>query len=292
MEMIKKAVILAGGRGTRFLPYTKSAAKEMIAVVDKPVLQYIVEECVDAGITDILIVGRKDKPGILEHFKKDAELEDFLERAGKLDLKKQISDVSSKAKVTVIEQPSAEGSGAAVLLAEEYVRGEPFAVLNGDDLYFSLSGRSAIGQVADAFEKNGKTTVGVMQVEKSEISKYCSLKTNAEFGKPDEVIDVIEKPDAAAAPSDVAALGRYVCDANFFDYLKRTSRSAVGELNITDAFGLQARSEGIFACPLNVVRYDTGDKLGYMKANVEFALRHETIGKEFAAYLKELTKSL
>lgn len=290
--MLKKAVILAGGRGTRFLPYTKACAKEMMPVVDEPVLQYIVDECADAGLTDILIVGRPDKPEIKRYFSKDKNLAEFLEKNGKFDLEKTISDICGKAEITVIDQLDAGGSGAAVMLAKSFVGGDPFAVLNGDDLYFSLSKRPAIGQVADCYLKFGRTSLGVLEVAREDVSKYCSLKLDGEKDGYFVCSDVVEKPAPEAAPSNVATLGRYVVDENFFSYLERTPKSKNGEVFLTDAFGLQAREEKVYACPLNVVRYDTGDKLGYEKANVEFALRNETIGKEFAAYLKEISKSI
>lgn len=290
--MLKKAVILAGGRGTRFLPYTKACAKEMMPVVDKPVLQYIVEECAAAGLTDILIVGRPDKPEIKRHFSKDENLLAFLEKNGKYDLEKTVSDICGEAEITVIDQLDAGGSGAAVMLAKDFAGGEPFAILNGDDLYYSLSKRPAIGQVADCYLKFGRTSLGVLEVAREDVSKYCSLKLDGEKDGYFVCSDVVEKPAPEAAPSNVATLGRYVVDENFFSYLERSPKSKNGEVFLTDAFGLQAREEKVYACPLNVVRYDTGDKLGYEKANVEFALRNETIGKEFAAYLKEISKSI
>lgn len=287
MRQVKKAVILAAGRGTRFLPYTKACPKEMLPVVDTPSLQLIVSEAVDAGIRDIMIVISPEKEMIKKHFSVDGEFESFLRAHGKNDEAALIHGIGTMANITYAVQKVADGSGKALLLAEDFLNGEPGAVLNGDDLVYSDV--SAVRQVCDCYEKYGGTVVGVQKVEKKDISKYGSVQIESEKQKGVFFINGIkEKPAPDEAPSLYAALGRYVVSGDFFGYLRRVPVSASGELQFTDALNLQAREEGIYAAEFVGRRYDLGSKAGYLAATVEYGLRDKNLGKDFAAYLADV----
>ena len=291
MKKIRKAVILAAGRGTRFLPYTKACPKEMLPVVDTPSLQLIVQEAVSAGIKDVLIVISPEKDVIRKHFSVDAVFEDFLLAHGKKAEAREIHEIGTMANVSFAVQKVADGSGKALLLAESFLDGEAGAVLNGDDLIYSSV--SAVKQLCDCWETFGGTVVGVQKVSEKDISKYGSVKIAADEGNGTFFIDGIkEKPAAPEAPSLYAALGRYVVSADFFGYLRRVPVAENGELQFTDALNLQAAEKGIYAKVFEGRRYDLGSKAGYLAANVEYALRDENLGGGFAEYLKKLTESL
>ena len=287
MKKVSKAVILAAGRGTRFLPYTKACPKEMLPVVDTPSLQLIVQEVVDAGINDVLIIISPDKKMIEKHFSVDKEFENFLIFNGKHKDAKLLNDIGKMAKITFAYQKVANGSGNAVMLAKEFLNGEAGAVLNGDDLVYTDN--SVTKQLADVYQKYGKTVIGVQKVEPKAISKYGSIQIDQ---RPDEktffINRIVEKPPVMEAPSFYAALGRYIISPDFFDYLQKTPVSKNGELQFTDALNLQAMQTGICAYDFEGVRYDLGDKLGYLKAMVEYGLRDKNLGNDFAEYLKNL----
>ena len=291
MKKIRKAVILAAGRGTRFLPYTKACPKEMLPVVDTPSLQLIVQEAVSAGIKDVLIVISPEKDVIRKHFSGDAGFEDFLLAHGKKAEAREIHEIGTMANVSFAVQKVADGSGKALLLAESFLDGEAGAVLNGDDLVYSSV--SAVKQLCDCWETFGGTVVGVQKVSEKDISKYGSVKIAADEGNGTFFIDGIkEKPAAPEAPSLYAALGRYVVSADFFGYLRRVPVAENGELQFTDALNLQAAEKGIYAKVFEGRRYDLGSKAGYLAANVEYALRDENLGGGFAEYLKNLSENL
>lgn len=291
MKKIRKAVILAAGRGTRFLPYTKACPKEMLPVVDTPSLQLIVQEAVSAGIRDVLIVISPEKDVIRRHFSVDAGFEDFLLAHGKKAEAREIHEIGTMANVSFAVQKVADGSGKALLLAESFLDGEAGAVLNGDDLVYSSV--SAVKQLCDCWETFGGTVVGVQKVSEKDISKYGSVKIAADEGNGTFFIDGIkEKPAAPEAPSLYAALGRYVVSADFFGYLRRVPVAENGELQFTDALNLQAAEKGIYAKVFEGRRYDLGSKAGYLAANVEYALRDENLGGGFAEYLKNLSENL
>lgn len=291
MKKIRKAVILAAGRGTRFLPYTKACPKEMLPVVDTPSLQLIVQEAVSAGIKDVLIVISPEKDVIRKHFSVDAGFEDFLLAHGKKAEAREIHEIGTMANVSFAVQKVADGSGKALLLAESFLDGEAGAVLNGDDLIYSSV--SAVKQLCDCWETFGGTVVGVQKVSEKDISKYGSVKIAADEGNGTFFIDGIkEKPAAPEAPSLYAALGRYVVSADFFGYLRRVPVAENGELQFTDALNLQAAEKGIYAKVFEGRRYDLGSKAGYLAANVEYALRDEHLGGGFAEYLKNLSENL
>ena len=291
MKKIRKAVILAAGRGTRFLPYTKACPKEMLPVVDTPSLQLIVQEAVSAGIKGVLIVISPEKDVIRKHFSVDAGFEDFLLAHGKKAEAREIHEIGTMANVSFAVQKVADGSGKALLLAESFLAGEAGAVLNGDDLVYSSV--SAVKQLCDCWETFGGTVVGVQKVSEKDISKYGSVKIAADEGNGTFFIDGIkEKPAAPEAPSLYAALGRYVVSADFFGYLRRVPVAENGELQFTDALNLQAAEKGIYAKVFEGRRYDLGSKAGYLAANVEYALRDENLGGGFAEYLKNLSENL
>ena len=291
MKKIRKAVILAAGRGTRFLPYTKACPKEMLPVVDTPSLQLIVQEAVSAGIKDVLIVISPEKDVIRKHFSVDAGFEDFLLAHGKKAEAREIHEIGTMANVSFAVQKVADGSGKALLLAESFLDGEAGAVLNGDDLVYSSV--SAVKQLCDCWETFGGTVVGVQKVSEKDISKYGSVKIAADEGNGTFFIDGIkEKPAAPEAPSLYAALGRYIVSADFFGYLRRVPVAENGELQFTDALNLQAAEKGIYAKVFEGRRYDLGSKAGYLAANVEYALRDENLGGGFAEYIKNLSENL
>ena len=287
MKKVSKAVILAAGRGTRFLPYTKACPKEMLPVVDTPSLQLIVQEVVDAGINDVLIIISPDKKMIEKHFSVDKEFENFLIFNGKHKDAKLLNDIGKMAKITFAYQKVANGSGNAVMLAKEFLNGEAGAVLNGDDLVYTDN--SVTKQLADVYQKYGKTVIGVQKVEPKAISKYGSIQIDQRLDEKTFFINrIVEKPPIMEAPSFYAALGRYIISPDFFDYLQKTPVSKNGELQFTDALNLQAMQTGICAFDFEGVRYDLGDKLGYLKAMVEYGLRDKNLGNDFAEYLKNL----
>lgn len=289
MSKVTKAVILAAGRGTRFLPYSKASPKEMIAVVDKPAMQIIVEEIVAAGITDILIINNKDKTAIEKHFSKDSELEEFLLSRGKLKELEIVKAVSRLANFSYVWQDNANGSGAAMLLAEKFANGEAVAVLNGDDaMYTQQSQRCVIGQLCDCYSKYQTTIVGVQPVSRQAISKYGAINIVKQLGRAYYINQIIEKPSPDKTPSLIASLGRYILSGDFYNYIKRTPKASNGEYQLTDAINLQAAEKGIYAYDFEGVRYDLGDKLGYLKACVEYGMRHNEIGEDFTKYISEL----
>ena len=287
MKKVSKAVILAAGRGTRFLPYTKACPKEMLPVVDTPSLQLIVQEVVDAGINDVLIIISPDKKMIEKHFSVDKEFENFLIFNGKHKDAKMLNNIGKMANITFAYQQVANGSGNAVMLAKEFLAGEAGAVLNGDDLVYTNN--SVTKQLAEVYQKYGKTVIGVQKVEPKAISKYGSIQIDQ---RPDDktffINRIVEKPSVMEAPSFYAALGRYIISPDFFDYLQKTPVSKNGELQFTDALNLQAMQTGICAFDFEGIRYDLGDKLGYLKAMVEYGLRDKNLGDDFAQYLKNL----
>jgi len=287
MKKVSKAVILAAGRGTRFLPYTKACPKEMLPVVDTPSLQLILQEIVDAGIKDVLFVISPDKEMIKKHFSADEEFENFLLSKGNEKEAQNLRLISNMADIRFAYQMVANGSANAVLLAEEFLAGEAGAILNGDDLIYTTN--SVTKQLADAYEKYQKTVVGVQKVEPSQISKYGSVDIAQQLDEKAFLIkNIVEKPALQEAPSLYAALGRYIISPDFFDYIRKISVAKNGEMQFTDALNLQAQTEGICAFDFEGKRYDLGDKLGYLKATVEYGLRDPKLGNDFAEYLKTL----
>lgn len=289
--MVKKAVIPAAGLGTRVLPASKACPKEMLNIVDKPAIQYIVEEAVRAGITDILIITNRGKGIIEDHFDHAVELESALKaKGGREDILKELSDIASMANIFFLRQKVTKGLGHAVLQARSFIGNDPFAVLYGDDVIIGED--PAIAQLCRAYEKYGKGVVGVNKVSPEAIGKYSSLKVDPLEDRIFEVSDMVEKPTPDKVLSLYSILGRCVLEPEIFDILERTPLGAGGELQLTDAMKTTAREKSMIAVEFTGKRYDMGNKLGIMQAGCEVALNHPEIGEDFKAYLKELVKTL
>ena len=287
---IKKAIIPAAGLGTRVLPASKALPKEMLPIVDKPAIQYIVEEAVDAGITDILIITNRGKGVIEDHFDHSIELEAMLEKRGNTEMLETLGRTANLANIYYIRQKVTRGLGDAVLRARDFVGNEPFAVLYGDDVIIGQP--PAIGELCDVYEKYGKSVVGIKPVSDELIVKYSSLKLETINEKLFNVTDMIEKPKLSEKFSNYSILGRCVLDSEIFDILEKTPLGAGNELQLTDAMKVLATSGKMMGIDFSGKRYDMGNKLGILKANVEVALNHNEIGEDFKAYLKELVKEL
>lgn len=286
---VKKAIIPAAGLGTRFLPATKAVPKEMLPIVDKPTLQYIIEELVEAGIEEILIVSSRTKKAVEDHFDVSFELETELEKGNKTELLDICKKIDGLAKISYVRQGKALGLGHSIGCGESFANGEPFAVILGDELVYTDKGqRNAIGQLVDAYNQTGKTIIGVRAVPKEDVSKYGIVNPNGQENGLTVVGSLVEKPAPEVAPSNMAILGRYVIAPEIFDLLRQGKRGVCGEIQLTDSLDELARTSGVLACEFIGKRYDTGDKLGYLKANVEYALRDEELGSKFREYLKEL----
>lgn len=288
MQKIRKAVIPAAGFGTRFLPETKAMPKEMLPIVDKPTIQYIVEEIKASGIEQILIISGHAKRAIEDHFDSSPELEQHLYESGKMDLLREVRKMAS-VKIHYTRQQYMRGLGDAILCAKDFIDGEPFGVILGDDVVYNANGEPALRQLMDQYEKTGGTVIGCQVVRPEMVSSYGIVD-----GKPTDdpnllkVKDMIEKPSMEEAPSRFAALGRYVITPEVFDVLEQTKPGKGGEIQLTDALRVMARNGSVYAYNFTGKRYDTGNKLGYLKATVEFALRRPDLGPQFREYLKKL----
>ena len=291
MKKVRKAVIPAAGLGTRVLPATKVMPKEMLPIVDKPAIQYIVEEAAASGIEDILIITNRGKGLLEDHFDRAPELERRLaadpNKAAILD---EVVHISKLANIFYVRQKETKGLGHAIGCAREFVGDEPFAVLYGDDVI--LGEDPACGQLIRAYEQFGNGVVGVKEVAREAISKYSSLKVEHLQDNSCRCTDMIEKPKPGEELSLYSILGRCILPPEIFDILDKTPPGAGGEIQLTDAMRTLARRDGMTAVDFTGTRYDMGNKLGIMQASVEVALNHPEIGKEFRAYLKELCKTL
>jgi UTP--glucose-1-phosphate uridylyltransferase len=283
---IRKAVFPAAGLGTRFLPATKASPKEMLPLVDKPLIQYSVEEAIASGIESILIITGRDKTAIEDHFDISFELEHLLREKGKTEMFEQVRAISEMARISYTRQREALGLGHAILQAKDYVGNEPFAALLADDIVDAE--RPALRQMMDVFEKYDAPVVATMQVEGEAISRFGVI--DAEEVEPGvyRIRDMVEKPPFAEAPSDLAIIGRYIFTPDIFDAIERTQPGAGGEIQITDAMRLLLNERPFYAVKLDGRRHDAGDKLGFLIATVEFALKREDLGDEFLEYLKGL----
>ena len=287
---IKKAVIPAAGLGTRVLPASKACPKEMLPIVDKPAIQYIVEEAVKAGITDILIITNRGKGVIEDHFDHAYELEDTLRKKGKSDIADAVAETANLANIFYIRQKETNGLGHAVLCAEQFIGNEPFAVLYGDDVIIGED--PAIGQLCRAYEKYGKGVVGIKEVTEEAIMRYSSLEVSPLEDRLFEVSDMIEKPSRDKIMSLYSILGRCVLPPDIFDILKSTPNGAGGELQLTDAMKTLANTVGMTGVDFTGTRYDMGNKFGIMQANIEVGLNHPEIKDELREYIKDLAKRL
>ena len=283
---IRKAVIPAAGLGTRFLPATKAQPKEMLPVVDTPSIQYVVEEAVRAGLTDILIVTGRGKRSIEDHFDRSVELEQFLESKGKFEELKQVQEISDMATIHYIRQKDPLGLGHAVAVAEDHVGNEPFAVLLGDDLIHSSV--PLLSDMLRTYERYGRSVIAVQEVPLQDIGHYGSIEPEFIEEHLARVVSIVEKPTPEEAPSNLAAIGRYVLTPDIFDALRQTEPGQGGEIQLTDAINLLAKEHAVYAYRFDHGRYDVGNKLDYLKATVEMALEREDVGEDFARYLKDL----
>lgn len=288
MQKIRKAVIPAAGFGTRFLPETKAMPKEMLPIVDKPTIQYIVEEIKASGIDQILIISGHAKRAIEDHFDSSPELEQHLYESGKMDLLREVRKVAS-VKIHYTRQQYMRGLGDAILCAKDFIDGEPFGVILGDDVVYNANGEPALRQLMDQYEKTGGTVIGCQVVKPEQVSSY-GIVDGVKTDDPNllKVKDMIEKPSVEEAPSRIAALGRYVITPEVFDVLEQTKPGKGGEIQLTDALRVMAHNGSVYAYNFTGKRYDTGNKLGYLKATVEFALRRPDLGPQFRQYLKDL----
>jgi len=285
---VRKAVIPVAGLGTRFLPATKTIPKEMLPIVDKPTLLYIMEEIVAADISEVVLIAGRGKSAIEDFFDTSYEVEDTLEKAGRTELLKPVHEIIQKLKVVSIRQHVALGLGHAVLCAEPAIGREPFAVLLGDEIMIAKPGRpSGIAQLTRIYEETNQSTVAVMEVAESEVSKYGMVKVSEKGPNLWAVYDLVEKPEIGQAPSRFALPGRYVFAGEIFDDLRHTRPGRGGEIQLTDAMNKLARRAGMLATVIDAQRFDAGDKLGYLMANVELGLRHPQIGTAFAQYLRQ-----
>src|SRR5512132_3141048 len=268
---VRKAVIPAAGLGTRFLPATKAQPKEMLPVVDKPAIQYVVEEAVRAGLTDILIITGRGKRSIEDHFDRSVELENFLEARGKFDELKEVREISEMASIHFIRQRDPLGLGHAVLVAEDHVAGESFAVLLGDDL---IRG----------------TTPLIQEVVRDEIGMYGSIEPEFVEERLARVVSIVEKPSPDDAPSNLAVIGRYVLTPEIFDSLRAVEPGKGGEMQLTDALNDLAQEQAVYAYVFENGRFDVGNKLDYLKATIELAVDREDVGQEIREYLADLVQ--
>jgi UTP--glucose-1-phosphate uridylyltransferase len=283
---IRKAVFPAAGLGTRFLPATKASPKEMLPLVDKPLIQYAVEEAVASGIESILIITGRDKTAIENHFDISFELEQLLQSKGKTDLFDQVRSISEIARISYTRQREALGLGHAIYQAKDFAGDDPFAALLADDVVDAET--PALKQMIDVFEKYDAPVIATMQVEGEAISRFGVI--DAEEIEPNvfKIRDMVEKPSFADAPSDLAIIGRYIFTPDIFEAIEKTEPGAGGEIQITDAMRRLLKERPFYAVKLEGTRHDAGDKLGFLIATVEFALKRDDLGDEFREYLKGL----
>ncbi len=290
---IRKAIIPAAGLGTRFLPATKAQPKEMLPIVDKPSIQYIIEEAVEAGIEDILIITGRSKRAIEDHFDYSPELERELEKKGKLDVLENLRKISDMVNIQYIRQKEPRGLGHAVYCAHSFINDEPFAVLLGDDV--AVCKQPAIGQLMDVYDAYHASVLGVSTVPEELVSSYGIVAPNPDF-KSDmkglsKVCGLVEKPPLDKAPSRTAIFGRYIITPGIFEVLARTKPGAGGEIQLTDALKELMQTEDMYALDFEGKRYDIGSKIGFLKATVDFALQRDDLKEPFMEFLKEKVKA-
>lgn len=287
---ITKAIIPAAGLGTRFLPATKAQPKEMLPIVDKPTLQYIIEEALDSGIEDILIITGRNKQSIEDHFDKSIELELVLEQKGKTELLQMSRNISEMVNIHYIRQKEPKGLGHAIYCAKSFIGNEPFAVFLGDDIVDS--DKPCLKQMIEVYDEHKASIIGVQEVSYDDVNKYGIVKGEYSKNKLYKVDDLVEKPSKEEAPSNIAIMGRYIITPQIFDILKDTKPGKGGEIQLTDALKELSKREDMYAYIFDGKRYDVGDKLGFLKATVEFALKREEFKDEFKDYLKDLVKEI
>ncbi|ENZ03227.1 UTP-glucose-1-phosphate uridylyltransferase [Clostridium thermobutyricum] len=281
---VKKAIIPAAGLGTRFLPATKAQPKEMLPIVDKPTIQYIIEEAVASGIEEILIITGRNKKCIEDHFDKSIELEMELEKSGKEELLELVKDISSMVDIHYIRQKEPKGLGHAIHCAKTFVGNEPFAVLLGDDVVYNE--KPCLKQLMECYEEYKTSILGVQTVLEENVSKYGIVNGIHIEDRVYKVKDLVEKPSVEEAPSNIAILGRYIITPQIFDILENTKPGKGGEIQLTDALKTLISQEAMYAYNFEGKRYDVGDKLGFLEATIEFALRREELRSDMLGYLE------
>ena len=286
-KSVKKAIIPAAGLGTRFLPATKVQAKEMLPIVDKPTLQYIIEEAIESGIEEILIVTGRNKKSIEDHFDRSVELELELEQKGKTAMLEMVQDISNMVNIHYIRQKEPKGLGHAIHCAKSFIGNEPFAVLLGDDIVDAST--PCLKQMIDAYDEYKTTVLGVQEVARENVDKYGILDVKHIEDRVYKVKDMVEKPAVEEAPSNIAILGRYIITPEIFNILENQAPGKGGEIQLTDALQTLATKEAIYAYNFEGRRYDVGDKLGFLEATVDFALKRPELRDDFIEFLK--TKS-
>ena len=291
MNKVTKAVIPAGGLGTRVLPATKSQPKEMLVIVDKPSLQYIVEELVESGITDIVIVTGRNKNSIEDHFDYSFELETTLEKEGKAELLEKVSKISKMVNIYYVRQNKPLGLGHAILKAKSFIGNDPFIVALGDDIMYSPT-KSVSKQLIEKYNEYGMSVIGVQEVEQNDVSKYGIVLPGKTLDNSTvEIENFIEKPSLEEAPSRMACLGRYLLDGKIFKYLEETKPGSGGEIQLTDGILKMIQDKNkVIAYNFQGKRYDIGNKIGLLKANIEFGLRNNETKKDLEEYLKKELK--
>ena len=288
MTKVRKAVIPAAGLGTRFLPATKAQPKEMLPLLDKPAIQYVIEEAVRTGITDILIITGRGKRSIEDHFDRSIELEHFLESRGKFDELKQVREITDMASIHYIRQRDPLGLGHAVAVAEEHVGDEPFAVLLGDDIM--TESNPLLAEMLRIHDRYGRSVLAAMEVSRDDVSLYGCIEPEFVEERLARVISVVEKPTPENAPSNLAAIGRYVLTPEVFGALHHLEPGVGGEVQLTDAINALAQEQAVYAHVFEGGRFDIGNKLDYVKATIEIAIDREDLGKDLKRWLADLVE--
>ncbi|HDA6990883.1 TPA: UTP--glucose-1-phosphate uridylyltransferase GalU [Staphylococcus aureus] len=286
MKKIKKAIIPAAGLGTRFLPATKAMPKEMLPILDKPTIQYIVEEAARAGIEDIIIVTGRHKCAIEDHFDSQKELEMVLKEKGKSELLEKVQYSTELANIFYVRQKEQKGLGHAISSARQFIGNEPFAVLLGDDIVESEV--PAVKQLIDVYEETGHSVIGVQEVPEADTHRYGIIDPLTKNGRQYEVKKFVEKPAQGTAPSNLAIMGRYVLTPEIFDYLKTQKEGAGNEIQLTDAIERMNNDNQVYAYDFEGERYDVGEKLGFVKTTIEYALKDDSMREELTRFIKEL----
>ncbi|AKS68334.1 UTP--glucose-1-phosphate uridylyltransferase [Staphylococcus schleiferi] len=286
MKRVKKAIIPAAGLGTRFLPATKAMPKEMLPILDKPTIQYIVEEAVRAGIEDIIIVTGKHKRAIEDHFDHQVELENNLAEKGKDALLEKVRHSTNLANMFYVRQKEQKGLGHAIWTAKQFIGNEPFAVLLGDDIVESDT--PAIQQLIEEYDRTGKSVIGVQEVPEQETHRYGIVDPKSKDNRLYEVTKFVEKPAPGTAPSNLAIMGRYVLTPDIFDYLENQETGAGGEIQLTDAIERLNQSEQVFAYDFEGERFDVGEKIGFVKTTIQYALKDEEMSEEIRQFIQTL----
>ncbi|QSB50364.1 UTP--glucose-1-phosphate uridylyltransferase GalU [Parageobacillus toebii] len=290
MKKVRKAIIPAAGLGTRFLPATKAMPKEMLPIVDKPTIQYIVEEAIASGIEDIIIVTGKGKRAIEDHFDNAPELEQALLEKKKYDLLEQVRHSANLVDIHYIRQKSPKGLGHAVWCARKFVGDEPFAVLLGDDII--QAEKPCLSQLIEQYEHMGCSVIGVQPVPDEETHRYGIIEPWERIGNLYQVKRFVEKPPRGTAPSNLAIMGRYVLTPEIFDFLEKQEAGAGGEIQLTDAIQKLNEKQPVYAYSFSGKRYDVGEKLGFVKTTIEFALQNEELREDLIAFLRDIVKKL